>query len=163
MAQIGHLFYGGGVHGIFSIIDRIIEKAGKKIFEPFRWLLTFVVVNVLWLLFRSDSITQWFNILKTICYFINTTVSEGLINVFTLPEATFISNVIPGIGGLSRQIRGFWMIVFIMISLAICFVPDNNYRKLKKNSIVTMFLSAAVFVWSFICLSSESVFVYFNF
>ena len=153
----------GGVHGALSILDRILDKTRKKIFEPFRWLLTFMIVNCLWLLFRSDSIIQWKNILKTICFFNNTTASDGLMNVFCLPEVTLMNNVLPAVGKLSELVRGFWMIIFILMSSIICFIPDNNYRVMKKNSVVTMLFSAIAFVWSFICLSSESVFVYFNF
>lgn len=163
MAQIGHLFYGGGVHGAISILDRMWEKTGKKIFEPFRWLLTFIIVNVLWLLFRSDSIIQWKNILKRICFFNNTTASEGLMNVFCLPEVTFINSTLPIIGELSELVKGFWMIIFILVSSIICFVPDNNYRAMKRISAVTMLFAAVAFIWSFICLSGESDFVYFNF
>lgn len=153
----------GILHGAFSLLDRIIEKTGKKIFEPFRWLLTFGVINILWLLFRSDSIIQWKGILKTILCMSNTTISDNLINVFTIREASLIGNIVPCIANLSQWIRGFWMFGFIIFSLAVCFIPNNNYKRLQKNSILTMFFAAAAFIWSFICLSSESVFVYFNF
>lgn len=153
----------GILHGAFSLLDRIIEKTGRKIFEPFRWLLTFSVVNVLWLLFRSDSISQWKQILKTILCMANTTVSDGLIDIFNIQESQFICDILPVIDKWSHLIRGFWMLEFIGFSMVVCFIPENNYRNLRKNTMVTMLFAAVAFVWSFICLSGESVFVYFNF
>ena len=153
----------GVLHGAFVLFDRMIEKSGKKPFEPFRWLLTFGVINILWLLFRSDSIKQWGEILETITYFTDTRVSSDLLYVFFVQETSFLSHIIPVIGSRSVLTRGFWMIVFILVSSVICFLPDNNYRRLRNNSIVTMLLAAVAFVWGFISLSGESVFVYFGF
>lgn len=153
----------GALHGVFSILDRMIEKTGKKPFEPFRWMITFGIINVLWLLFRSDSIEQWRKILETIVCFADTNVSNDLINLFSIPETQFFNHIIPYIGSLSGMIRGFWMFAFVLSSSIICFVPDNNYRKMKKISITTMLFAAVAFVWGFISLSRESVFIYFGF
>ena len=77
----------GLLHGAFSIFDRLIEKIPTKIFEPARWLATFLVINILWLLFRADSVQQWMDILKTIIGFSNTVVSDGLLNSFVIQES----------------------------------------------------------------------------
>ncbi len=153
----------GILHGGFSLFDRTLEKLDKKIFEPFRWLITFGVVNVLWLLFRSDSIFQWKKILHTILSMENTNISNALINEFTIQEASFLCNTIPLIDTWRQLMRGFWMMAFMIFAMTICFVPENNYRNLKRNTVATMFLAVIAFVWGFICLGGESVFVYFNF
>ena len=62
-----------------------------------------------------------------------------------------------------QAIRGFWMILYVLFAMGICLIPENNYKNLEKRSICRMLLAAVAFVWGFICLSSESVFVYFNF
>ncbi len=152
----------GLLHGAFSILDRFTEKYQKNIFEPARWICTFTTVNILWLLFRSDSINQWRDILNRMICFQNTTVSDGLINSFVLQESSFINDVLR-LDWYTENIRGFWMMLYILISYAICLVFENNYKKLRHNSWFTMIISAVVFVWGFICLSGESVFVYFNF
>lgn len=153
----------GVLHGVLSLLDRMIDKSGMKPFEPFRWVATFGVINVLWLLFRSDSIEQWRKILETIVCFADTNVSDDLINIFSIPEVQFFNHVIPAIGSLSGMIRGFWMHAFVLSSSIICFVPDNNYRRMQTISNVTMLLAATAFVWGFISLSRESVFIYFGF
>lgn len=152
----------GLLNGLFSILERIFDKIQNKIFEPAKWILTFGIINILWLLFRSDSIAQWIRILKTIICFGNTTVTEGLINSFVIPETSFIQNILH-LGKFTSNIRGFWMLIFILCSFTICLIPENNYQRLRKNSLAAMVLAALAFIWSFLCLSGDSTFVYFNF
>lgn len=143
------------------VLDRIFGKAQEKVFEPVRWFVTFCILNVLWLLFRAGSIGQWISILKTILLMQDTSISDGLIRCFTLPEMPFLVNMLP-IERL-QAIRGFWMILYVLFAMGICLIPENNYKNLEKRSVCRMLLAAVAFVWGFICLSSESVFVYFNF
>lgn len=152
----------GGVYGFLSVADRFLEKYQKKYMEAVRWGITFLLINLLWLLFRSDSIAQWWIILKKMFSFQDMGVSEELINVFNLPESTLIIDVLH-LDKLVNHIRGLWLLVFTAGSYLVCLIPENNYRKLLKNNYVLMILAATAFVWSFFCLSSESVFVYFNF
>lgn len=153
----------GILHGAFSVMDRIIEKWEKKIFRIFRWILTFVVINILWLLFRSDSVTQWKQILQLVLSMENITVSGDLIDCFRIPESVIISNFNLFSNIWSWQIGELWMILFILASMIICLLPENNYRNMKKNSWMNMVLAALAFCWAVICISGESVFVYLNF
>ena len=152
----------GILHGALSVFDRLFEKKQEKIFVPARWMGTFVVVNILWLLFRSDTIQQWWEILTKIVCVQNLNVSDGIISAFNLQENTFISNVL-GLKWSIENIRGFWMNVYILLTGGICLLFDNNYRTLNNKSWIMMIISAIAFIWGFICLSGESVFVYFNF
>ena len=87
---------------------------------------------------------------------------HGLINAFAVPETEFL-NSLPLIGNLNAGTRGLWLLLFMAGSYLTCLILENNYRKLFKNNYVTMIFAAIAFVWSFLCLSNESVFVYFNF
>jgi D-alanyl-lipoteichoic acid acyltransferase DltB (MBOAT superfamily) len=152
----------GILHGLFSVLDRIFEKYEKKLFDVVKWCCTFLIVNVLWLLFRSYSISQWWAIIKAMFTFQNMAVSDGIINSFVLPETTFILNLLH-LNGINEAVRGFSLLVFCLFSFGICLIPENNYRKQSHNNWLTMVIAALAFVWGFLCLSSESVFVYFNF
>lgn len=152
----------GILHGALSVFDRLFEKKREKIFAPARWMGTFAVVNILWLLFRSDTIQQWREILTKIVCVQNLNVSDVIINTFNLQENIFISNVL-GLKWSIENIRGFWMYIYILLTGGICLLFDNNYRTLNKRSWIMMIISAIAFIWGFICLSGESVFVYFNF
>lgn len=152
----------GIIHGALMVFDRIFEAVEKKIFKPIRWGVTFLAVNILWLLFRSESIAQWIYILKKIVFFENISVSDEVIESFILQETTFLTNVFH-LGFFTENISSFWMIFFILSAFGICLIPENNYKNAKKISFGTMILASIAFVWAFICLSGESVFVYFNF
>lgn len=152
----------GVIHGVLSIFDRLFDKYQKKICDPARWIYTFVAVNILWLLFRSETISQWWDIVMKIICFQDLNVSDGLINVFKLQETTFISDIL-NLKWAIENIRGFWMLIYIVIAGGICLLFENNYKKLSENSWIMMIISSIAFIWGFICLSSESVFVYFNF
>lgn len=152
----------GILHGIFSVFDRIFERRQQKLNTVVRWHLTFFTVNILWLLFRSDTIIQWFTIVKQIFSFQNMAVSADLIDSFVLPETAFLLRILH-LGHIYERVRGFNMLLFILAGYGLCLIPENNYKTLKKNNWFSLIPAAIAFVWSFLCLSSESVFVYFNF
>jgi alginate O-acetyltransferase complex protein AlgI len=152
----------GIFHGLLSVMDRILEKYKKNVFEVVNWSITFFTVNILWLLFRSDSITQWYHLLIKMFKFQNMAISDGLIKSFVLPETTFILNLLH-LNRINGAVRGFSLLIFIIFSFGVCLIPENNYRKQSHNNWLTMLLAAIAFVWGFLCLGSESVFVYFNF
>lgn len=152
----------GLLHGLFSCFDRMFDKTEEKIFLPVRWICTFCIVSVLWLLFSAESVTQWKEILSRIIFMQNTAVSDGLIQSFKLSESQFILDLLR-LSSLAESVRGFNMIAFILAAGIICFVPENNYRNKDKLTAGSMLLASASFIWGIICLGAESVFVYFGF
>lgn len=152
----------GLLHGLLSIGDRIFEKTQKKLMETVRWMITFGAVNVLWLLFRSDSIAQWMSILHRILTF-QVSISDGLLSVFRLPETRVFADTLHIMDIWQTEGRGLWMLLFLGFAMILCLVPENNYRKLFRNNALWMLAAAVAFIWAFLCFGSESVFVYFNF
>jgi alginate O-acetyltransferase complex protein AlgI len=152
----------GLLHGVFSVFDRITEKYRDRIYFVVQWVVTFITVNVLWLLFRSESIDQWCEIIRKIVSFKNLGISDGIINAFILPETPFIFATLK-ITSLDAAIHGLSMLIFIITGFGLCLIPKNNYRKLDDNNWVMLFISVIALVWGILCLSSESVFVYFDF
>ncbi|MBE5852031.1 MAG: MBOAT family protein [Lachnospiraceae bacterium] len=153
----------GVLHGLFSVFDRIFEKVEKKVFEPVRWFLTFGIINLLWLLFRAQTIQQWVLMIKKILFFTDLNISSELISIFKIDEIGFLCNKFYFINAVSEKVHGFWLMAFVLIAYVICLIPENNYKRIKKNSYIEMFFAAILFVWAFLSLGSESVFVYFGF
>lgn len=152
----------GLLHGLLSIADRLFDKSRKTIMEPVRWITTFLVVSILWLLFRSNSVAQWQTILSKIVQLKDTSVSSELLEVFVIPEYAFMIKLLH-LQKTNYEIRGFAMLVHILVAFIICLFPENNYRMREKNSIFTMCVAAVFFVWGLLCLGSESSFIYFGF
>ncbi len=152
----------GFLHGLFSCLERACEKIYVKIFEPVRWIITFTTVSFLWLLFSAPTISEWIIVIKRICHMQNTTVSEGLIDAFVLPEKNFFINTFH-LGNIYEGTRGFCMIVFIIASFIICLIPENNFKNKNKLNVASVIFSAIAFIWGVLCLGKETVFVYFGF
>ncbi len=152
----------GLLHGIFSIFDRMTEKIRKNIHPAMQWMATFALINILWLLFRANSISEWISMLKRIGAMQSTAISEGLIQTFVLPETNGLISLVH-MQGLNARIRGFSMIIFYVFSVISCLCFENAYRRKYSQRIGTAVGLAVMMVFCLTCLSSESVFVYFNF
>lgn len=152
----------GLLHGLLSCFDRLAEIFEEKIWKPIRWFFTMMAVSLLWLLFSASSVGQWGLILKKIASIRSLSVSDKLIDQFNLAERNFFYDVFH-LRPLAYSIKGFNMLVFILVAGLICLIPENNYRNKEKLGWVTMLLAALSFVWGVLCLGSESTFVYFGF
>ena len=53
----------GIFHGIFNIAHKYSSRFRKRLSPITRWMETFLITSMLWLLFRAESITQWISIL----------------------------------------------------------------------------------------------------
>lgn len=144
------------------MLERMFDKYLAKLSDVVRWMYTFGAVNVLWLLFRSESITQWNKMMCKILAFQDTAISDEMIDSFVLPETPLLFRVLH-LTTADDLVRGLSLLLFMFAAFAICLIPENNYRNRNKRNAANMILAAAAFVWSFLCLGSESVFVYFNF
>lgn len=152
----------GCLHGLFQILERMFDKSGDGRNEGAKWVYTFFAVNLLWLLFRSDSVAQWGDVMGKMFSFRDMAVSDGLLKAFVLPETEFLLDKLDFFG-LNAAVRGLPMLAASVSAFVVCVWPENNYRNMEKLNAANMVLCAAAFVWAFLCLSSESVFVYFNF
>ena len=152
----------GCIHGVLQIAERIFDKPLRRVPSPVKYLCTFLSVNLLWLLFRSESIAQWWDMLGKMFSFRGMAISDGLLRAFILPETPFLLDKLDLLG-LNALVTGLPMLVMIVGAGLLCWIPENNYRSMGKLSIPNMVLCAAAFVWAFLCLTYESVFVYFGF
>ncbi len=155
----------GLLHGLLQVLERATDRIYGKILRVIRWAYTFAAVNILWLLFRVESIGKWLGMIKKMLRIrgINVnSVSDGLFNSFRMPENTMIFDALR-LTGISSRIPQMPMIMFIIAAFAICLIPNNNYRNMRKLSAVNAVIVAIAFIWGFMCLGSESVFVYYNF
>lgn len=54
----------GIVHGIVQCINKAAKKQYDKLNPIIQWGITFLFLNVSWLLFRADSVGQWKQLCK---------------------------------------------------------------------------------------------------
>jgi hypothetical protein len=65
--------------------------------------------------------------------------------------------------GYLPVVISFILLVFILVSPAVCLIPENGYRTRTKLNPFSFVLAAVCFVWGVLCLGAESTFVYFGF
>ena len=152
----------GCLHGLLQVVERLFKKGFDKLSEIVRWGYTFLSVNLLWLLFRAESIKDWREMLHTMFHFQSMAIGDGLLRAFELPECSFFFDKL-NLVQVNAEVRGFSMLIFLVSAFLICLIPENNYRTVGRTNAFNMVVCAIAFIWGFLCLSAESTFVYFNF
>lgn len=149
----------GFIHGIANVLNRIFRKQWERLHVAFQWLCTFLFINVTWLLFRADSVSQAFELLKKLVRLDTFEISRELKWCFELPEFNYLK----GIGVITYNVSGFWMWFFMAVGLFVCInmtdVAEKNFKPTWGKIIGTV----VMLVWSVVSLSGISSFLYFNF
>lgn len=152
----------GLLHGAANVGERLLDKQYSKVPSAVRWFITFMIVNVLWLLFRANSVTEWGMILKQMFSFSDMKISNGLLDTFILEEFRVIFTLLH-VTYANTLVNAVPMITMFVLGFAICLLFENNYRREKKINSVSAVLTAIVMTWCVVSLGNESVFIYNNF
>lgn len=152
----------GIIHGALSCAERACHSTWEKVFIPVRWIITFCIVSILWLLFSASSIGEFLLIIKKIMLLQDLNASEGLIMVFSSGVDSLMNNI----GLLSQfygNVRGFKILGYSLMSFVLILIPANNLERMKKFNVGYLLLAAIGFILSVISLGVESTFVYYGF
>ena len=154
----------GILHGIAQVLNRIFEKTWNKCHSAFQWICTFCFVNVMWLLFRAESIGQAASLLKRIITMRAFTISQAFTSNFCLKE---IDSLLQLSGSLYQQtiarIDGFYMWLMLLFSLVICLNAPTLHEKNFKPTVSKALGASVLLFWSIISFEGVSAFLYFNF
>ncbi|WP_027218098.1 MBOAT family O-acyltransferase [Butyrivibrio fibrisolvens] len=152
----------GALHGACQVLHRIFRKPFDKIFAPVRWFITFLFVNIAWLLFRADSVAQWWYMVGKAFGIKYRTMHEELVSVFKIPRLRSVLSV-AGIPYTDMGVYVFGMVLMLCVCMFICLVPRNNLERQHKTSVWTLALTFVLFMVCFLSLSNVTSFLYFNF
>lgn len=153
----------GLLHGLCQIVER---TAGKCVTVPFplthlKRFTTFLIVNLLWLLFRADSVTQWGQLLTRLAsgdFYLH----EDAVRGFKVPGlVTLIHETIGWYP--QRKIFGACGLVFLTGCVLLCLLPKNNYLRTYNTDKKSLAWTAGLLLFCLMSLSTVSVFLYFNF
>lgn len=172
-------FMWGALHGGLSLFDRLLDKIlvrhtmdfKKKVIQVFRWIFTFAAVNVLWLLFASNSISDWWNVLLKMICFDKSGISQELVELFASAYGNTLTimwgRVLQKMGaffGNIKIISGYLnMVGLFTVSFIICMLPKNNCKIVFKKSAFNLILAVFCILISVIFMGAESAFIYLNF
>lgn len=154
----------GLFHGILSVADRLFKDRIRKLHPGFSWLVTFSLVHISMILFRSDSVTDALNILKRLIAMDFGPVNENILNAFLLPEIQLLIRQIPQLNFLAFS-PGPLLALFYGGAMFLILGVPNAYEQMCafrpgwKTCLVTVIL----LVWCVLSFSGVSTFLYFNF
>ena len=163
----------GLLHGILMTVERIGRDIGKgvqklsgipgKVADGFKWLITFIIINITWVFFRADSIEAAFLFLKRI-FSGGWKCQEDIVEIFDkLIEVRFLKRI-----GLESLLEAsvditIWVLLILLV-LGTSFL-HNTQEKMssKKYNWIRSMVTVILMVWCVISLSDVSEFLYFNF
>ena len=152
----------GLLHGIFNCLNRALKKIWDKLFVGLRWVLTFFTVNLLWVIFRADSLADAFLFFRKIFTGAGSTVNRALSDCFVNKELDMIFKVIPGIAHLTGNVLFYPLMMLGISTLLVLFCKNSKEIHFKPN----LFFGAQTLIlllWSVISLTGMSTFLYFGF
>ena len=155
----------GALNGLLLVLERAAGRKDRKIPALLAWPCTFLIINVLWLLFRSGTAAQWLQLLDRMLSFRGSGLSLDLTYAFFLPEVSALLKLL-GLSGLQRTMPWIPMAVFLAVSFAMVLIPRKHPEGQKEKGALSLFsalLAAVLLLWSILCLSEESVFIYSGF
>ncbi len=160
-ASFGFVLW-GLLNGALSVFERLTDKYRKYIPKVLQWLMTFALINILWLLFQSGSTTEWLGRLTKMLRFSGASICSGFYKCFQQPEIELLA-VVFGVDSGSRWFRQLVLWLFYGGAGLLCVVPQNTSRRSYRQTVWTAVLTAALLVFCLTCLSKEATFVYNQF
>lgn len=143
----------GALHGLFIVVERLLKNALSRIPSFVRITYTFLIVNALWVLFRAENVDKAM------------AVYRGMINFSRVGIQDIAKMAQDGIVGFPNSIWITYCSIILFMTLANVLFTRNSIDLLNefKESYVNAFITALLFIVSLVCMSRESIFIYFNF
>lgn len=144
----------GLLNGLAMVIYRAFSKYIDKIPNFISIILTFVFVNISWVLFRTNSVNEFVLFMNGLLKLNIGSISSKLVQLF------YITSINTQIDSILHA--NFWIYVYFAIALIIIFLFENSnsiVEKIKTNKYYYALL-LLMFIYSILELSKVTVFMY---
>ena len=156
----------GILHGLANVITRKFKDKIEKQNVVLNWLITFIFINLTWVMFRANSVQEAIIFYKKLLSFNfdNVVLLTNIIEVFNFSEMEIIYNIFPKIKMYFEAYNITFQISFVFAIFAILGMKNTSERleKFKPNT-KNLILVVVLIVVSVMSLSQVSTFLYFNF
>lgn len=160
----------GCMHGILYVITRAVmlsrkDKNVKKnaFVKAICVILTFAFVNVAWVFFRAENVTQALELFKVMFGGEWRVPGEAFAEFFNLGEFWYVMKIL----GLTNWAfsKYILMIIETLFALVIVFFAPNVHEIAGKTkySVFGGVLAGILLLWCIVSMSGVSTFLYFNF
>lgn len=149
----------GLLNGVLNCFNRITKKIWDKVPYLIRWFVNLNVVNILWVIFRSGSLSQAFEFYRRLFDFGPIEIDIEFKKLFLLKE---IGIFWPDYA-FSYPLWRYFMWGFVAVVAIIVMFGKNCNEMKEKFSIPRALFTCLLLVWSIISLNQLSEFLYFGF
>ena len=157
----------GALHGILMVLERLGRKLPQSTaLNAIRTVVTFVIVTVLWSLFRADSVEQfkimWGRVFRG--YFFFEGVNPDMVNALgETVEISALSKLVPTAIRYSHP--GIFAVGLVLLGLLICFFAPNSKKLTEKfkPTVLSLVITVGLITWCLVSISGVTQFIYSNF
>lgn len=157
----------GILHGVFNVLSRTFSNIRDKIPKQLTWLGTFLSINLLWILFRSNSVNEAFLMYKKLFDFSNFSINESIYGITYIPGTRGIAAFIFLKMNISLDpytvVSHITLFSFLILAIFASVSFRNIYETQNKRSSFKLFFSVIFLILSILSFSGVSEFLYFNF
>ena len=143
----------GGIHGLFVAGEKLLGDRLERVPKALRVGLTFLLVNVLWVLFRAESFSQ------------AGMVYSGMLSFGSLELGQLAALVLDNSFDFPTIVDIAYLFSLLAVLLAVVFRCKSSRLLLEQFRCSGRSLAFTVFLFCFsvLHLSRGSIFIYFNF
>lgn len=148
----------GMLHGVCILVHRIWKNSGRKLNELVGWFITMNLVNIFWIFFRAETVSDAMRVIK---------------GMFDINNLYYILTHLGKIGEMTREYREFsnsglgnkiGILVLILGLFLVLFIKNSNEKiKIFKETKLISLNIIIYFTVSIFLLNNVSDFLYFNF
>lgn len=153
----------GLLHGCANVLCRLFRRIWDKVPRIMGIFFTFVFVNLTWILFRAESLSQAHVIFSKLAAPWELRISRDFLSQFDLLEFTYVEEHVSVLGNLVGRYPGIHLVILLTVALIIVFFKKNCHEKKFVPNLRNAFASIVLLTWSVVSFSELSAFLYFNF
>ncbi len=153
----------GVIHGALQVFERMFKKVRDRVPKVIGWLVTFILVDLLWVMFYAPTVTDGLYVIKKILSFSDMHIDPYIYNLFVMNEVNMVLGMLGPIGSMSNRYCQWYMIMYLIIAFTVCLRAKNLHEEKFEPTISKAVISALFMIWAVISFAGVSTFLYFNF
>lgn len=153
----------GCVHGVAQVLNRIFGRVWDRLPKLFRWLGTFLFVDLAFMIFRADSLRDCGILFTNMIQRKPGGIAQEMGDCFAVIEFTYAESHLRFLGRIAEYIPHMEMWFVLTVSFMIVLFGRNCYERAFRPTLVKGIGCIVFLVWAIMSLSGLSTFLYFNF
>ena len=153
----------GAVHGLLVCLERAFRPVLEKVPSLLRWFVTFLLVNVLWVLFRAESFAQFSQYVVQFFRLSQFSVSGGLILSLSAVEVDFLQALVWDGPGSYQLFYSLLFLVLVIGSFLFAVSGKDNAKGRVRFTPASAVVFSLLFVYCLLSMSGVTEFLYQRF